>query len=172
MEKFSHCHFCGTAYEQTATFPRECVNTACGRLVYLNPTPVAINLQPVVDLNGRVGLAIAQRAIHPIGGWALIGGHMEVNGENAEEGARREFREETSVQAGTNTRIFLETRANQLGHLLIFVESDPIPAEYFMQGTPCAENMALDIMWEPRDLCFDIHTEMAHQWFARQKAMA
>lgn len=110
---------------------------------------------------------MAQRAISPhVGGWALIGGHIENNGETVEEGAIREFLEETSRHTGTNPRL-VESRANGHGHLLMVVEHDPIEADYFIRGTPCKENLALGILWDARELCFDIHTDLASKWLRK-----
>ena len=46
MTPYSHCHFCGAAYESEA-WPRTC--PSCGNLTYSNPTPVAVALTPVGD---------------------------------------------------------------------------------------------------------------------------
>lgn len=87
-------------------------------------------------------------------------------GERISEGAAREFYEETSVEVGENLR-FVDDRSNGVGHLLSFVEADPIPLSVYLTGKPCRENLALDVMWELRDLAFPLHTEMAAQWFRK-----
>jgi 8-oxo-dGTP pyrophosphatase MutT (NUDIX family) len=137
--------------------------------VYDNPTPVVICLQPIWDQrNEREGLAIAKRAIPPhIGGWTLIAGHIENNGENVEQAGAREFREETSVDIGTDIRL-VNSYANGKGHLLIVVEAKFILLSEFNMGKPCHENLELDVMWEPRDLAFPIHTDAARKWFEQR----
>lgn len=163
MDKNKHCGFCGTQFDSTA-WPREC--HTCGRTSYRNPTPVVICLQPVED-GPRQGLAIAQRAEQPRRGeWTLIAGHIEDNGETVEEAAAREFREETSVEPGDNYRL-LGSAANGHGHLLLITEADPISYEDFQKGRPCHENLAIDVLWKPRDLAFPIHTQWATEWFER-----
>ena len=170
MQRNSHCGWCGTAFTQTEVYPRVCINDDCRRETYNNPTPVVINVQPVWDkLGNRFGLAIAQRALPPhVGGWTLIGGHIENNGENVRLAGAREFSEETGLDLGNNARI-IDDYANGVGHLLLIVESEPIAYDYFVTGTPCHENLALDVLWEMRDLAFPIHTEVALKWFKRQR---
>jgi hypothetical protein len=171
MERNRFCGFCGTEFNDLS-WPRHCTN--CSRVTYRNPLAVAICLQPITH-GERTGLAIAQRAIPPVGGWALVAGHLEVfdhGSETVEEGAAREFFEETSVRSGANPRL-IRSEKNHLGHLLIIVETDAIPWSDWTKARPCSENLALDVMWEPRDLCFPIHTKAAKDWFeGRQKPAA
>jgi len=161
--KHKHCGYCGTEFAIT-DWPRTCA--ACQNITYKNPLPVAVCVQPIRD-GERIGLAIAQRAIPPfVGSWTLIGGHIEGNGESAEQGAIREFEEETSVSPGSNPRLY-GSQSNAHGHMLLFVEFDPIDLSEFEEGKPCEENLALDVLWEPTTLGFPIHTNVAMEWFSR-----
>lgn len=162
--KDSFCNACGTPFAQTQSYPRKCVK--CLREVYDNPTPVVICVQPVYDESTeRLGLVIAQRAILPhIGEWTLVAGHIENNGENVREAGAREFGEETSLIMGANPRL-IHDYANGKGHLIMVIEAEAITYEYFLTGKPCHENLALDVMWEPRALAFPIHTEVSDKWF-------
>ena len=59
MDKF--CKFCG-AEHQAADYPKQCNN--CNNITWLNPTPVAVMIQPVTD-GRRFGVLIGQRTIDP-----------------------------------------------------------------------------------------------------------
>jgi ADP-ribose pyrophosphatase YjhB (NUDIX family) len=66
----------------------------CGTLVYTyrNPFPT---VDIIIELDGR-GIVLIRRANPPYG-WALPGGFVDY-GESLEEAARREAREETSLE--------------------------------------------------------------------------
>jgi ADP-ribose pyrophosphatase YjhB (NUDIX family) len=66
----------------------------CGTLVYAyrNPFPT---VDIIIELDGR-GIVLIRRAKPPYG-WALPGGFVDY-GESLEEAARREAREETSLE--------------------------------------------------------------------------
>lgn len=160
------CTHCGTQY-QSLDWPREC--NGCGVITWKNPIPVVNVLQPVYDsLPHRLGLAIAQRAIEPArGGWAFVGGYVDMQDSCLITAARREFREETGLELrGKGTIVHSEL--NNRGNMLVTVRMDTaMSLGEFLQGIPCSENYALDVLWDPtdRDLCFPIHQKVAEMWF-------
>lgn len=147
------CRRCGTKFEQTS-HPKKCQN--CKHEVYQNPNPVAVVIQPVHNRGIISGVAICRRAIAPVGGLALIGGHMEIK-ENLFEAAEREFREETSHAWGGNPRI-VDHINNQKGMLIFFLETDPIDEEEFIAtAIPCVENFEIMTTSTSVQMCFPHH---------------
>jgi len=165
--KDAYCSHCGTAQVATA-YPKTC--PACGIEAWDNPLPVVVCVQPVHDPVAGTGIMIAQRAIAPkLGEWALLGGHMENNGETIEEAAQREFLEETGLALGANPRI-TASYANGRGHVLISVEAEPISRADFQGARLCPENSAFDILRATGriELGFPIHQTIANRWFDAQ----
>src|SRR5215475_5134912 len=92
-----HCSYCGARYPDREPWPRTCVS--CGETTWSNPLPVAVVLLPVSYSDGRTGVVLVRRDIEPYRGeLALPGGFIET-GESWREGAIRELREETGLQA-------------------------------------------------------------------------
>lgn len=164
MRKNTFCSYCGTKHTDRR-FPKEC--KACDNTTFDNPLPVVLCLQPVID-DDRIGLLYAKRAILPkIGEWALVGGHMENNGESVEEAAKREFFEETSLRFGNDGEVsIIQSYANNAGHILIACEAFPITLEVANRAVCCPENSEISILWKPTELAFPIHTEIVKKWFA------
>lgn len=160
------CTHCGTEFK-TLEYPRLCFG--CERITWKNPIPVVNVLQPIYDsLSDRVGLAIAQRAIEPAkGGWAFVGGYVDMHDDCLITAARREFKEETGLELVGNGNI-VHSQLNANGNMIISVAMDrQMSLEEFRKGRPCAENYALDVLWShnERELCFPIHNYIAEWWF-------
>lgn len=167
------CQQCGTQLVESG-YPKTCSN--CRAIIWSNPLPVAVCVQPIIDrsfLPYRVGLAIAQRAIEPkLGTWCFLGGHVE-HGETFEGAARREFLEETSHRCftGLNPRI-TGSYQNGHGHVLVAVEFDALDIEYWENAKLCPENSAFGVLWKdsisvdgtPLELGFPIHQTIAERW--------
>lgn len=167
MTKKAFCTHCGTEFASIA-YPRHCLN--CEKITWRNPIPVVNVLQPIYDpVTNGVGLAIAQRAIEPAkGGWAFVGGYVDMQDSCLISAARREFREETGLEARGEGKI-VHSQLNAYGNMIIsVVMSEEISlTEFQTQGRPCAENYALDVLWSynERELCFPIHNHVAEKWF-------
>lgn len=161
--KDTFCSHCGTKLDDV-NYPKSCIE--CGQTAWDNPLPVVVCVQPLIMRSHEIaGLAAGLRAIEPYkGGWGLIGGHIE-NGETAEEAAVREFREETSVEIGTNLRI-TGSYANGKGHILIAVQADPMDMNHFADhAKPCPENERLGCIVHEHLLCFPIHRTILSKWW-------
>ncbi len=163
MDKF--CKFCGV--EHTAPeYPKHC--KGCSNITWINPTPVAVLLQPVYDPNtDRTGIIVGQRGINPKRGeWGLIGGFIDPKDANVEEGARREFFEETGLEAPHASKMQLFSSMSDSRHLLVFVRCfkplELTALEGFVKNHECT---AIRPAWEPEQLCFDAHTEALRYWF-------
>jgi ADP-ribose pyrophosphatase YjhB (NUDIX family) len=163
------CTHCGARLPD-AGWPRTC--DACKEITYRNPIPVGITLLPVLDVfcdkpGYRLGLLVVRRAIPPaIGRLALPGGYMEM-GETWEHACAREVHEETRVVIEEATIKPFAIRTSPTGMLLIFGLAAPIHLGAWLRDfTPNSETQAIDVIWEPTDLAFPIHADVAARYFA------
>ena len=160
-----HCHRCGTQYH-ALDWPRRCGK--CRSEEWRRINPVAVLLQPVVDQDGELSLVIGQRGIKPfIGGWAFIGGHVEF-GEDIEDAALREFREETGIIPDPKLR-YMHSRGLEDGALLTFFTNDPIPSHALLNFKECRECTGVMSISKPSKLCFPTHEEVMEIWFSKNK---
>lgn len=164
----NHCSNCAARYseeQREAGFPTTCQH--CQHTIWDNPIPVAVCVQPVKAESGKLGLAVAKRAIEPrLGTWNLLAGHMD-NGETVEQCALREFGEETSIRPGRLIGI-TGSYANGRGHVLIAVEFEPIALALWKEAKLCPENSEFGVMWSIagfHPLGFPIHRWIAERWF-------
>jgi ADP-ribose pyrophosphatase YjhB (NUDIX family) len=157
-DRYAHCTFCGARFIPNQPWPRRC--GACGETSYLNPTPVAVAVQPV-----GLGLLVVRRSIPPAQHrLALPGGYIEV-GETWQDATVRELREEVGVQADpTAVRLFDALSAPD-GTLLIFGLLPVLTAD-LPESTPNEESAGWQILKEPTELGFDLHTKVANAYFA------
>jgi ADP-ribose pyrophosphatase YjhB (NUDIX family) len=94
VKRWNYCPVCGgeleTAHDGEGPRPH-CA--ACDRYFYDNPVPC---VTAVLETEG--GILLVLRGKEPRAGhWALPGGFLDL-GESPEEGARREFQEETGLE--------------------------------------------------------------------------
>jgi ADP-ribose pyrophosphatase YjhB (NUDIX family) len=157
-DRFAHCTFCGARFTPNQPWPRRCA--ACGETSYRNPTPVAVAVQPV-----GLGLLVVRRGIPPAQDrLALPGGYIEV-GETWQQAAVRELREEVGLAADpTAVRLFDALSAPD-GTLLIFGLL-PTLAGDLPGSAPNVESMGWQVITEPTELGFDLHTRVADAYFA------
>ena len=94
MKKLIYCSTCGVKNNfgyMDGTIRYYC--TACKAIHYQNPKPTATLICPRND-----EILLVKRAFDPgKGDWSLPGGFLEL-GENLEEGAKRELKEETNLK--------------------------------------------------------------------------
>ncbi|GAB7042161.1 MULTISPECIES: NUDIX domain-containing protein [Catenuloplanes] len=153
----AHCSFCGAAFAPDAPWPRRC--TACGKVSYRNPAPVAVALQPVGD-----GLLVVRRGIPPAYGRpALPGGYIDVD-ESWQAAVVRELREETGVVADAATVTLFDVHSAPDGTVLIFGLLPPIatPPPEFAND----ESLGHHVLDGPAELGFPLHTRVADRFFA------
>ncbi|MFE4873968.1 NUDIX domain-containing protein [Streptomyces sp. NPDC056682] len=158
----SHCGACGARYpEPDGEWPRVC--TRCGTIAYRNPLPVAIALLPVFDARGT-GLVVITRTIEPQrGGVALPGGFVDL-GETWQKAVVRELKEETGIEA-TATEVRLADALSSPQHLLLFGLLPPRPAATLPRSLPTDETEGWQLLYEPAELTFPLHTEAVRKWF-------
>jgi 8-oxo-dGTP diphosphatase len=167
VDKF--CKFCGVVHS-APEYPKTC--TACEQITYVNPTPVAVLLQPVTGADGRFsGIIVGKRGIEPgKGEYGLPGGFIDCGDVDVIEGARREFWEELGVTAPPANRMSLFWSFSNTRQLLLFVRSHLTldEAEVMAGFTPNFECPEIRIARKPEALCFPSHTRalaMYFDWF-------
>lgn len=158
-DRHAHCTYCGARFTAGQPWPRRCV--ACGETSYLNPSPVAVAVQPV-----GAGLLAVRRGIPPaVGRLALPGGFIDV-GETWQAAAVRELFEETGLVADPAKVRHYDTVSAPDGTLLVFAL---LPALSGAAGLPPArdnpEALGREILYGPTELGFSIHTAIATRWF-------
>jgi ADP-ribose pyrophosphatase YjhB (NUDIX family) len=159
-DRYAHCTFCGARFLPGQEWPRRCA--ACGEMSYLNPAPVAVAVQPIAG-----GLLTVRRGIPPsLGKPALPGGFIEV-GETWQAAAARELFEETGLAADPSQVRLYDTVSAPDGTLLVFGLLPPLPdTSALPPSAPNDESLGWEILTEPAELGFSLHTAIADRWFA------
>lgn len=163
MEKNSHCSFCGVKYISDA-WPRHC--DSCKQDTWRNPLPVTVIRCVVIDHLNNQGVVCIRRAIEPhIGEFALPGGYLDVTDSSWEDGAVREFFEETGTKLDPNDLLLEKVITSPTnGNLLLFC-SARISTNQLAKFIPNNEVSELTIAWAPLELCFPTHTEALENFF-------
>lgn len=155
----THCPDCGAPLPET-DWPRTC--RECENTHFLNPTPVAVLIQPVDG-----GVLTVRRDIPPHRGeLALPGGYIDL-GESWEEAAARELREETGIEVDPEDVEAFEVESAPDGTVLIFGRAPYRSSDVIPDECPSDEVSEIVVVHEPRELGFSLHTSVQAQWFAR-----
>ncbi len=118
MLPFTHCPYCGHAFDPQQPWPRLCAG--CSKISYLNPLPVVVVMLPVDG-----GLLAVRRAIPPhLGRLALPGGYINL-GETWQQAFVRETREETGLTISLDEARLFDVQSAHDGSLLIFATARP-----------------------------------------------
>lgn len=175
FKRDSCCSYCGTKFTEQVIWPRKCFS--CYNDSFKNPIPVVVVMQPVngwYDWGGeRFGLLIQQRGIEPKKDqWALTGGYVD-DKETWQEAAVREVSEEIGLDTHQeHYDIWDVCSSTNKDTMLIFCTSKlHIKSVDLLQKQfkPNHEVLALDVMWEERELAFPAHTEQANKFLRRLK---
>jgi 8-oxo-dGTP diphosphatase len=178
VNRYLHCGVCG------APFPpgkgaKTC--TSCKNTTWINPAPVVVALTPVVGPSGRIGLVVGERGIEPsLGRFALTSGYMDADEEQGETyvaAVCREMREEITYEEtdGTTTGLDMEPSRIRLYDvcsgrrgttLLVFTLTGIIYHDHraLTHFRPNKEVRSVKVIYEPEELAFPSHTEMAARY--------
>lgn len=180
-KQHSHCSYCGTRFTEQKLWPRKCFR--CYNDSFSNPLPVVVLMQTVQRVGRNkteYGIVIQQRGIDPEKGkWALTGGYID-DGETWQEAAVRELKEELDLQTKIeDLKLYDVTSSTKKNNILICCATKSHwdwmgydwyygLSEIFEKSThiPNNEVLAVDIMWQHRDLAFPAHTEWANRYLA------
>jgi ADP-ribose pyrophosphatase YjhB (NUDIX family) len=144
-------------------WPRTCA--ACGDTAYRNPLPVAVALLPAYDVKGT-GLVVITRTVEPQrGGIALPGGFID-HGEDWRHAVVRELKEETGIEAAEEDVRLADALSSPGGHLLLFGVLPVRDASRLPESAPTDETGGWQLLREPTELAFPLHTLAVRAWFA------
>lgn len=165
---YSHCSYCGTAYPQEAGWPRAC--PGCDQVVWRNPLPVALAIQPVATGDG-IGVVVVRRDIEPARGeLALPGGFIEY-GEDWRQGLVRELSEETGLTAAAETVALFDVLSVPSGATILIFGVLPVrPAAELPVSAPTEEATEWLVLTEPVDLAFETHSRVLAAFLASPRS--
>jgi ADP-ribose pyrophosphatase YjhB (NUDIX family) len=116
LEGAGFCPRCGSP--ATVDFPRSLACGACGYHAFYNPKPVAAVV--LRGLDGDGGIWLLRRGFEPgKGRWTFPGGFVDL-GESVEDAARREVREEMTIDVDLGGLIGVYSRAEDRIVLVVF----------------------------------------------------
>ena len=138
---------------------------------YLNPTPVVVAIVPVRAVNPasglhELGLLTVERGIEPqVGHLALPGGYLEY--EDWRAGLLRELFEETTVKIDDVSCVTLRgaMSIDSNRKVILFGSLPPVEHSDLRNFAPHRECSRIEVIFEPRNLAFPTHTEMARLFF-------
>jgi len=163
-QRNSHCGYCGHAFALDAPWPRTCAQ--CGQISYLNPTPVAVTL---VRVDG--GLLVVRRGIEPgRGRLALPGGYINF-GETWQAACSREVHEETGLSLDPAHIVEYAVRSAPDSALLVFGLAAPLRQTDVPDFKMDAETLECQILNEPQELAFSLHTAVVQEYFQGRRAL-
>lgn len=155
--KNSCCSYCGTLFQNTEYVSKTCRN--CGNTNYINPIPVVVMIVPAGD-----GIIVARRNIEPQKGTLVLpGGYLDI-GETWQEGARREFVEETGIQISVND-ITLYDVQNGLDNTLVITGLAARQPRNCVKPFSSPETQEIDLIEKPVELGFPLHTLLVRRYF-------
>lgn len=157
FEKNSCCSHCGTRFSISDLWPITC--HFCGNTNYLNPIPVVVLLAPVGE-----GLVVVRRNIEPQKGTLVLpGGYLDL-GETWQEGAGREFYEETGIKISA-AEITLYDVHNGLDNTLVISGLASKQPRSCLKPFSSSETQEVAMITEPQNLGFPLHNQLIRRYF-------
>ncbi len=162
MKPFTHCSYCGARFPEGDTWPKIC--TACTKMTWRNPTPVAVLLIPV---DGKlVGIrrqnTVQSGHIAPPGGFVMLG-------ETWQEAAARETKEETNIDVHPDSIITHSVVSTPDGVILIFGLAPIMTLGDLPPFIPNHEASERMLIAKSTRLAFPIHTDVVKKYFSSIK---
>jgi ADP-ribose pyrophosphatase YjhB (NUDIX family) len=168
MKRNAYCSTCGTAYDNTSTYPRTC--PGCKTTIWANPIPVSVAIVPVIH-QARTGVLVVRRGIEPKRGLlALVGGFLEEH-ETWQQGAARETREETGVgiDAATLVPFWFTSTEPKPNRVLLFSLAEPLKSDALGGFSRSSETTERGLVFGPDRLedvfAFPLHIEAVRRYF-------
>jgi ADP-ribose pyrophosphatase YjhB (NUDIX family) len=169
--KNTYCSYCGRPFHPEHLWPRSCSH--CHNTTFLNPTPVAVILQPVGE-----GLLAVRRGIEPgLGKLALPGGYIELR-ESWQTAAARELHEETGIRIDPAAIRLFDVHdaeaadAAEAGVIIIFGLAPPVPFDSLASFQPTPDAAELVILSETAEMPFSLHQQVVTTYFNSRKKPA
>lgn len=160
VERNRYCNFCGSPFEASQPYPRQC--SACGQITYLNPAPVCVVLAPVDG-----GLLAIRRANQPHRGrLALPGGYVNL-GESWRQAGARELFEETGLEIDPAEIQLFELLDAPDDSLIIFGLAVPRSLVDLPAFSPNPEASERVVIRDAGELAFHIYVTAAQKYFAK-----
>ena len=144
LEKFKFCPVCGSRrWVEHNIKSKQCVD--CGFVYYANPSAATA----AFILNSRNEMLVVRRGKEPARGTLdLVGGFVDMY-ETAEEGMRREIKEETGLEVDAVTYLF--SMPNQYLYSGMYIHT--LDADFLVRVDddvkPKAADDAADCLWIP-----------------------
>ena len=157
-KKNSHCTYCGSQFNESLAFPRQCAT--CAQVTYRNPLPVAVLLLPVAE-----GLLFIRRNIDPQKGkLALPGGYINA-GETWQAAAARELFEETGITISADEIELFDVVSAPDDTLLVFGLAKPRLVTELPEFVQSEETSEYAVTNKFADLAFPVHTQIVKAFF-------
>ncbi len=142
LHLFTHCPRCG-AKEFYPHDERSNRCAQCGFTYYLNPSTSNVG----VIWNERGELLVVRRAMEPQKGWLdLPGGFCDLH-ETAEEGVRREVREETGLEVLNTRYLFSQPNTYEYSGFVVHTIDLFYECEVARDAQPQPSDDAGEVLW-------------------------
>lgn len=148
LDKFSHCPNCGSGlFEENDEKSKRCLD--CGFVYYMNPSAATAAFIE----NGKGELLVERRGKEPAKGTLDLPGGFADCYETAEEGVRREIKEETGLKVDQTKYLFSLPNVYSYSGLEVHTLDMFFRCTVDGNDTPCAADDAAECWWMPlRDI--------------------
>lgn len=163
MQKKIYCHYCGGKLSQKFMEGKNRLFCkSCNKPIYENPIPASCIVVPDNEEN----VLLVKRSIEPRKGyWCLPGGFMEL-GENPDQSALRELKEETGLSGRIDMLLGITSNVSPVYFTVLMMGY--LVKDY--TGTLKAGDDAADAAWfhpeELPEIAFESHLKFIRTYYA------